>query len=233
MTGRTLQYAIALIMLLALVACGNKPPAEQPNASNPNTPATGSTAANNAAAPAPSPRLSARSEPAPVVVPASTALTVRLNQAVGSKISNAGQSFTATLANPVNVNGVVAIPRGANVEGTVVDAKPLGRFKGGAQLRIALTSITVNGSPYQIHTAAVSRVEKGKGKRTAVMIGGGAGAGALLGGLLGGGKGAAIGAAAGAGAGTAGTAFTGNKDIVIPAESAVTFRLTQPLQLKK
>jgi hypothetical protein len=78
----------------------------------------------------------------------------------------------------------------------------------------------------------MTRTEKGKGKRTAVMAGGGAALGALIGGLAGGGKGAAIGAAAGAGAGTGGAAFTGNKDIVIPAESAVSFTLSQPLQLR-
>jgi hypothetical protein len=73
---------------------------------------------------------------------------------------------------------------------------------------------------------------KGKGKRTATLIGGGAGLGAIIGGIAGGGKGAAIGALAGGGAGTAGTAFTNNKDIVLPAESALSFKLAQPVQIK-
>ena len=98
------------------------------------------------------------------------------------------------------------VPAGANVTGTVVDAKPLGRFKGGAVLELKLTSISINGSEQPIHTSAVTRTEKGKGKRTAVLAGGGAGLGALIGGLAGGGKGALIGGAAGAGAGTAGAA---------------------------
>ena len=76
------------------------------------------------------------------------------------------------------------------------------------------------------------RSAKGKGKRTAVMAGGGAGLGALIGGLAGGGKGAAIGALAGGGAGTAGAAFTGSKDIVLPAESALSFKLEQPLEIR-
>ena len=54
----------------------------------------------------------------------------------------------------------------------------------------------------------------------------------MIGGLAGGGKGAGIGALAGGGAGTGGAAFTGNKDIVLPAESALSFKLEQPLEVK-
>ncbi len=109
---------------------------------------------------------------------------------------------------------------------------PLGRFKGGAVLKLALDSVTINGGAYDVQTSSVSRYLKGKGKRTAAMIGGGAGGGALIGGLAGGGKGALIGAALGAGAGTAGAAYTGNKEIVIPAESALSFKLSEPLTVK-
>jgi hypothetical protein len=99
-------------------------------------------------------------------------------------------------------------------------------------LQIKLNSVTVNGTERSIDTSAVTRAEKGKGKRTAVLTGGGAGLGAIIGGLAGGGKGAAIGALAGAGAGGAGSAFTGNKDVVLPAESAVSFKLEAPLEVK-
>jgi len=130
------------------------------------------------------------------------------------------------------VGGDTVIPAGAEARGTVTDAKALGRFKGGAVLQIKLNSINVNGAEHSIDTSAITRSAKGKGKRTAVLTGGGAGVGALIGGLAGGGKGAAIGALAGAGAGGAGSAFTGNKDVVLPAESAVSFKLEAPLELK-
>ena len=169
----------------------------------------------------------------PIIVPAGTALTVRLSQAVGSKISTAGQSFSGTLANAIVIDGKTAIPAGAAATGNVTDAKPLGRFAGGASLTLQLTSINLNGTDRAIQTSAVTQTAKGKGKRTAVMAGGGAALGALIGGLAGGGKGAAIGAVAGGGAGTGGAAFTGNKDIVLPAESALSFTLAQPLEIRE
>jgi len=170
--------------------------------------------------------------PRPLVVPAGTVLTVRLGQAVGSKISSPGQTFTATLASAVSVDGKTAIPAGATASGTVVDAKPLGRFKGGAVLQLRLTSISIGGSEQSIATSSVSRTATGKGKRTAVLAGGGAALGALIGGLAGGGKGAGIGALAGGGAGAGGAAFTGNKDIVLPAESALSFKLEQSIEVR-
>ncbi len=165
-------------------------------------------------------------------VPSGTVLTVKMGQSVGSKISNAGDTFTATLAQAVEREGVVLIPAGAEASGTVAEAAPLGRFKGGARLRLVLNSIKVGGRNYDIKSASVARAQKGKGKRTGVLVGGGAGVGALIGGLAGGGKGAAIGALAGAGAGTAGAAFTGNKDIVVPAESALSFKLLEPVEIR-
>ena len=141
---------------------------------------------------------------AAVTVPSGKVLTVSLADEVGSKASQPGQSFGGSLAKAVEVNGTVAIPAGARVEGVVVDAKPLGRFAGGALLQLKLQSITVNGRQMPVETATFTQTIKGKGKRTGTMVGGGAGLGALIGGIAGGGKGALIGAAAGAGAGTAG-----------------------------
>jgi hypothetical protein len=151
---------------------------------------------------------------------------------VGSKLSTTGQKFSATVAQPVEVDGKVAVPSGSEAVGKVVEAVPQGRFKGAAVLRLALSSITINDHAYNIKTSSLTRSQKGKGKRTAVLVGGGAGAGALIGGLAGGGKGALIGAAAGAGAGTAGAGLTGEKEVVLPAESTLSFKLSEPITLK-
>lgn len=170
--------------------------------------------------------------PQPMVIPAGTIITVVLDQAVGSKISSPGQQFSATVSHPVETDGQVVIPKGASASGIVREAKPAGRFKGGAVLQLALTSMEINGSSYRIHTTSPTRASQGKGKRTAEMVGGGAGVGAIVGALAGGGKGAAIGAAVGAGAGTAGAGFSGNRDITLPAETPLTFKLVEPLEIK-
>jgi hypothetical protein len=219
MRSRSLASVLAVTLLSVLFAC-----------SKPENSST--TTSEGAAAGSSSEATPSKLAPAPTVIPAGTVITVRLGESIGSKISQAGQTFTASVANPVEVDGKAIIPAGAAASGVVVDAKPLGRFKGAASLRVKLTSVTVNGADRPIETSSVVRAAKGKGKRTATMIGGGAGLGALIGGLAGGGKGAAIGAAAGAGAGTAGTAYTGNKDVVLPAESALSFKLEQPLEVK-
>ena len=224
MRSRVLLSVLASSLLFVLAACSSKPAS---NAAADQNASSSSTGGNSGGGMANAPPVVEA-----VVVPAGTTLTVRLGQAVGSKISSPGQSFTATLATPVEVGGRTIIPAGAAARGVVTEAKPLGRFKGGAVLQIKLNSVTVNGTEHSIDSSAVTRSEKGKGKRTAVLTGGGAGLGALIGGLAGGGKGAAIGALAGAGAGGAGSAFTGNKDVVLPAESAVSFKLEAPLELK-
>jgi len=229
MQSRLVALTLAVYLSFTVLGCSKK------TDQTASQPADNSAANTPPAAPAPATQTEEPRKPRIEIVsiPAGTTLTVRLGQALGSKISQAGQSFAAALANPVEVGGKTVIPVGGNATGTLVDAKPLGRFKGGASLEVQLTSITIHGADHPIQTAAVTQTEKGKGKRTAVLAGGGTGLGALIGGLAGGGKGAAIGAAAGLGAGGAGAAFTGNKEIVLPAESALSFTLSQPLEVKE
>ena len=170
--------------------------------------------------------------PKEVTLPAGTVITVRLASTLGSKTSNTGDHFNATIATPVELGGKVVLPKGTEVLGKVAEAVPQGRFKGAAVLRLVLETVALDKDSYDVQTSSVSRSLKGKGKRTATLIGGGAGGGALIGGLAGGGKGALIGAALGAGAGTAGSAYTGEKEIVLPAESALSFTLTEPVTIK-
>jgi hypothetical protein len=245
---------VALSTMLVFSGCkSNTQPGEtqssnaQPNAAAPaGAPpnADGQAAANNPSSPtaqqgpyaqAPAPRRSASATPAPpaaIELPEGTTIRVRLDQDLGSKISQPGDSFTATVSDDVVVDGKTAIARGSRADGAVIDAKPLGKFKGGAELAVKLERVTTSYGSYPVSTSSVQRAEAGKGKRTAIFAGGGAGLGALIGGLAGGGKGAAIGALAGGGAGTAGGAMTGNKQIVLPAETLLTFKLQQPVHIQ-
>jgi hypothetical protein len=168
----------------------------------------------------------------PIFVPAGTEITVVLDQSLGSKTSTSGQTFTATVEAPVEIDGKVVIPKGARASGIVKDAKPAGRFKGGAGLSLALTSIEIGGKEHAVETSDATMSSKGKGKRTAAMVGGGAAGGAGIGALAGGGKGAGIGALIGAAAGVAGAGLTGSRDITLPAETALSFKLVQPLEIK-
>ncbi len=205
----------------------DNPPAPPPDQATQPAPGQGSMAgpAPATAAPATPP------PPAAVVIPAGTTLRVRLDDDLGSKISQPGQSFAATVADDVVVDGKVVIPRHARAAGTVIDAKALGHFKGGALLELRLERVTTEWGSYPVATSTMEQVEKGKGKRTLGFAGGGGAFGAIVGGLAGGGKGAAIGALAGAGAGTAGSAMTGNKEIFLPAETLLTFRLERSVHV--
>jgi hypothetical protein len=236
MRSRLTLFTLTLYLALAMLGCTSKPPADTSNTDNSNTSSNPSTANNDKdSREHREAKHEAREEKKkqPVIVPTGTSIDVNLGSALGSKLSQSGQTYTGTIAKDIMVGNEVVIPKGSNVSGTVTDAKALGRFAGGASLQLSLDSINLNGYDMKVQAASRSFTAKGKGKRTAVMAGGGAALGGIIGALAGGGKGAAIGAAAGAGAGTGGAAFTGNKDIVLPAESDVTFELTQPLELQR
>jgi len=233
MRSRSIFFILSLALMLGAAGCSRKPASDNSNAASDNTNNanngnTGNADTNSAnqqnQAPAPNP---------PLVVPSGTTVTVSLGTKLGSKVSAPGERFTGTVAKDVVIDNAVAIPRATRISGTVVNAKPLGKFAGGALLQIRLDSININGSDTRVHASARSFTIKGKGKRTGIMAGGGAALGGIVGGLAGGGKGAAIGLAAGGGAGGAGAALTGNKEIVLPAESAVAFQLTQPIEVSQ
>ncbi len=249
MRSRISAVVLSAILLLSLAACSKKEQTQNPPAATgtsgqaQNPPAGGGQMApaqgqqtapeqnqQMAQAPAqPPPAPEPPPPPPPIVVPAGASIVVRMGSTIDTKTASDGDTFTGSLARAVSVHGEVAIPSGAGVTGTVVQSKSPGKFKGEGILTVALTSINVGGAPESIQTSSYTVNVKGKGKRTAVAVGGGTGAGALIGGIAGGGKGALIGGLVGAGAGTAGAAFTGNKDLQIPAEQAITFRLAHSI----
>jgi hypothetical protein len=173
---------------------------------------------------------SAAAQPVEVRIPAGTSLAIRVDQRIGVKSSRPGDTFTGEVVSPVmGSDGNPLIPKGAEVKGRIDAAHKRGHFKGSSVLELRLTAIRLHGQEYPVETADLVESKKGKGKRSAAMIGGGAGLGMLVGGLASGGTGLLIGGLAGGGAGTAAAGLTGNRDLVIPAESVVHFKLAQDL----
>lgn len=172
--------------------------------------------------------------PAEVSIPAGTSLAVRVDQRISVKTTHAGEPFTGEIVEPITASdGNLLVPKGSRVKGVVDAAHRRGRFKGASLLELRLTAISIDGREYAVRTHDLTERKKGKGKRSAAFIGGGSGLGMLLGGLAGGGSGVLIGGLAGGGAGTAAAGFTGNRDLDIPAESIVHFKLANDLVVQE
>ncbi len=160
-------------------------------------------------------------------LPAGTHVTVRLGSELSSATAKPGETWHGTLARDIIVNGRTMAKAGTPVRGVVASAKPSGRLKDPGVLSLRLTSISINGTPTAIRTTPVTRQGQSHKKSNAEKIGGGAAAGAVIGAIAGGGKGAAIGTAAGGAAGTGAAAYTGKQDVVLPAESALSFTVVR------
>lgn len=169
--------------------------------------------------------------PSRVLVPAGTRLLIRMIDSVDSSKQQVGYRFTANLETNLQVDDVVVAPRGTIVYGRLANAQSAGRMSGGAELSLELTDIVINGTAYPLLTSDYDVRSQGQGKKTAGRIVGGTGLGALIGGIAGGGKAAAIGAVAGAAAGTTVSAATKGKQVSVPSESLLEFRLQQPTAL--
>jgi hypothetical protein len=151
--------------------------------------------------------------------------------AVNSEQSHVGQTYRASVDEPVIVNGQTVIPRGADAIAKLVEDKQSGRFEGRTVLTLALQQVMSNGRLVDVTTSDVSQASNSRGSRTAKVVGGTTALGAIVGALAGGGKGAAIGAASGAAVGGTAEAVTKGQVVKIPSETRLTFTLQQAVQL--
>lgn len=166
-----------------------------------------------------------------VTVPAGTRILVRTVDSIDSSKQGAGYRFQATLETNLQAEGRVVAPRGTTVYGRVEQAKSAGRFKGKSALSLELTDIVINGNAYPLLSSLYGVKGKGEGSNTAKKVFGGAGLGAIIGAIAGGGRGAAIGAAIGGVTGTTMAASRKGRQVMVPSETLIEFRLEQPAQL--
>ncbi|MEO8049413.1 MAG: hypothetical protein ABI833_03270 [Acidobacteriota bacterium] len=172
--------------------------------------------------------------PPQLTIAPGTFLTVRVNQLLSSDHNQPGDAFSATLVNPIVVNGVVVADRGQSIQGRVSDAQKAGRISGTSRLGVELTDLTlVDGDQAPLHTSLVNRNGRTSEGRDAVGIGAATGIGAIIGAGAAGrhetGEGAAIGAGAGAAAGIIGVLLTRGHATYISPEQVLTFRVENPI----
>jgi hypothetical protein len=170
-------------------------------------------------------------QPKPVQVPAGTIINVRLTQGIDVDASQAGQTFKAIVDDPVMMNGVIVIPRGASAMLQAVAVQQSGKMKGSDKISLKLNSIGFGGMVYQVTTAYVETKGGGEGKKTTRKVAGGAGLGAIVGGIAGGGSGAAIGAAVGGATGAV-VASSGEEHLKLPAETRLQFQLSAAVNVR-
>jgi hypothetical protein len=207
-----------------------------------DAPAPAAAPAQPAPAPAAPERMVMRPEgqtapanPAPnasgIELPAGTTITVRMIDSVDSERDSLGQTFKASLDEPIMLNGDVVIPRGNDVLIKLVNEKQSGKIEGKTSLTLDVVWIDVNGRHVDVATGEVTQASGSRTAKSAKVIGGTAALGAIIGGIAGGGKGAAIGAGAGAGAGTVAQVATHGQQVKIPSETRLTFTLEQPVRI--
>jgi hypothetical protein len=170
---------------------------------------------------------------APGLIPAGTQVVIRTNEPITSSTAKPNATYSGEVVRDiVNQNGTVLVPSASPVQLAVVEADSKGA--GGKQLSLALRSITVKGKTYMVESPAVQQGREGLGanRRTAGFVGGGAILGTVIGAIAGGGTGAAIGAGVGAAGGAATQVITGGREVKVPAETVLTFRLDSPIELK-
>ncbi len=170
--------------------------------------------------------------PAGLALPAGTNLVIRMIDAVDSERNAIGQTFAASLDEPVMIDGETVIPRGADVVVKLVDDKESGKLTGRTTLTLDLMSVKVAGRMVDVNTETVTEKSSSRGARTAKLAGGGALLGTIIGAVAGGGKGAGVGLASGAAAGAGAEILTKGQRVHIPSETRLTFVLENAVRLR-
>src|SRR5271165_5300597 len=165
-------------------------------------------------------------------LPAGTKFVIRMIDGVDSERNAVGQTFAASLDEPVLVNGQTVIPRGADVVVKLVDAKESGKLTGRTTLTLDLMSLSVDGRMVEVNTETVTEESSSRGARTAKVAGGTALFGTIIGAIAGGGKGAAIGLGSGALVGAGAEILTKGQRVRIPSETRLTFVLETAVRLR-
>jgi BON domain len=163
-----------------------------------------------------------------VTVPNGAAVQVRINRGLDSNHVQPGTPFDGIVMNDIVANGAVAIPRGASVQGSVVEAKKAGTLKGRGVLTLQITSLTLGGQTYPLMSNVWAQAGRDKTTGTVNSAIGLGAVGALFGAVAGGGAGAAIGAGVGGAAGIASSAASPNGRVIVQPETVLTFTLAQP-----
>jgi hypothetical protein len=163
-----------------------------------------------------------------VVVPKGSILRVRINEGMSSKNTAPGTAFDGVVLSDVVAGASIAIPRGASIQGTVVNAHTAGQLGGKGELKLQLTNVSFGGMTYPVSTDFWWHQGVDKTGNTVGNTIGLASVGALIGAVAGGGIGAAVGAGVGGVAGLGVSSASGAGEASIPPEAIVTFHLTQP-----
>jgi hypothetical protein len=165
-------------------------------------------------------------------IPQGTEITVRTIDSIDSERAREGDTFRASLEDPLEVDGNVIAPKGADAIVRLAGEKDSGKLTGRTVLTISLESVNIDGRQVPIRTSSVSQESKSRGARTAKSAAGVGAVGAIIGAIAGGGKGAAIGAGAGAAAGAGGQVFMKGQRVKVPSETVLTFTTDYPVKIE-
>lgn len=174
-------------------------------------------------------------EPAAVdlSIPSGTPIGVRTIRPIDASQAEKGETFRASIDQPVIVGGKIAIPKGAPAMIRLVSESKGGRFRGAPKVEFELATITVRGRSYNASTDRDEVTKEGRGRRTGKFAAIGGAVGAVVGGIAHGGKGALEGAAAGGGAGAGAAGLTGDRGMTVPSEYQLVFNLKNPITVSR